>query len=539
MTRRNGTKVWTLLPLAAMVVVLGVLAAGCGGSDDDGAAAGEAAEGDPNATVNVRIVGDYDSLNPVVAVSYAASMLTNFLFDKLVAVDSEGAVQPYLAESWEETDAGVVFTLKTGATCADGTKVTPSLVKASLDYLLDPESGSPYKGLIFGPAGATVTADDGAHTVTVTQDTPFADMIQGLAQPAASIFCGSTDPEQLKTTVNGSGPYTLETSARGDSYTLKKREGYTWGANGATTEELPATVVVKVVGNDTTAANLITSGGLNVAQVSGRDIERLRKDDGLFHTRSATYGTDPLIVNPNKGLPGEDPLVRKAVFHAIDAEALNSAMTFGNAKVVTTPLSSNQRCYDESVGEAGFGYDMDAARAALVEAGYVRGGDGIYAKDGKPLTLRVAGSSTQNSGPEYIRSQLEELGAKAELSASDHATFINTMYVSAQWDVMSWPLAFTYPSPWEVGYQLSTAGPPNGINVGFVNNAKANELVMQAVAAPEGEDCELYNQAEREWLQAADVKPINEHSYDWFGQGAEFEIDLGTLIDPFSLRAVK
>jgi len=40
------------------------------------------------------------------------------------------------------------------------------------------------------------------------------------------------------------------------------------------------------------------------------------------------------------------------------------------------------------------------AKKLLAEAGWMAGADGKLAKAGKPLMLRIAGSKTQNSGPE-------------------------------------------------------------------------------------------------------------------------------------------
>ena len=77
-----------------------------------------------------------------------------------------------------------------------------------------------------------------------------------------------------------------------------------------------------------------------------------------------------------------------------------------------------------------------------------------------------------------------------------------------------------------------TPTPPNGVDVPFIANAQADALFAQAASATEGADCTFYQQGEIALMQNGDVKPINEHHYDWFGTGAKFEIDLGTLADP-------
>jgi peptide/nickel transport system substrate-binding protein len=522
--------------VSAVVVVGLVTLSACGSSSNTNHSV--------SSTLSVRLIGDYDTLNPATATSYSTQVIDNFLYDRLTAVDSNGKVHPYLATSWTTTPTSTTFHLRSNATCSDGTKVTPTVVKASLDYLLDPKTLSPYASFIFGPdgaipGGATVTADDAAGTVTITLVHPFSDLLSGLAQVAAGVICpaGLANPTALKTEVFGSGPYTLTASVRGSSYTLSRRSNYAWGKDGATSSSLVPTVVLKVVTNDTTAANLIVSGGLNIAQISGPDVNRLEANSSYTHVSSNLYAADPLVMNESPGLPGANPLIRKAVMYAINASDLNKAETFGHAPLIKTELTPNQRCYNAADGSADIGYDMNEAASLLQQAGYTRGSNGMLTKDGKPLTLRVVGSLTQNQGPEYIRSQLASLGINAMLSVVDEGTFVNIMYGTSQFDVILQPLAFTYPSPWEMASQLMPPTPPNGVDVPFIANAQADALFAQAASATEGADCTFYQQGEIALMQNGDVKPINEHHYDWFGTGAKFEIDLCTLVDPFTLKA--
>ena len=81
----------------------------------------------------------------------------------------------------------------------------------------------------------------------------------------------------LATKTDGTGPYALTQAVSNDHYTLTKHAGYTWGPNGATTSAagLPDTINVKIIPNETTAANLLLSGQLNAANIVGPDTARL------------------------------------------------------------------------------------------------------------------------------------------------------------------------------------------------------------------------------------------------------------------------
>ena len=88
------------------------------------------------------------------------------------------------------------------------------------------------------------------------QPAPF--VLNGLANLPIVCPSGLKDRSTLRAATAGTGPFALTAAAPGDRYTYAKRPGYTWGPAGATTATpgLPDTVVVKVVENETTAANL-------------------------------------------------------------------------------------------------------------------------------------------------------------------------------------------------------------------------------------------------------------------------------------------
>ena len=163
--------------------------------------------------------------------------------------------------------------------------MTATVVKQNLDFVGNPANKSPLLGL-FMPIGATVTANNGTRTVTVTTNTPQPFMIQGLALVQLVCSKGLANRSILDHGTDGTGPYKLTGAVPGDHYTFSVRKGYTWGPGGATTavSGLPAKVTVKVVTNETTAANLLLTGGLNVASIGGPDRTRLNKAN-LFSTR--------------------------------------------------------------------------------------------------------------------------------------------------------------------------------------------------------------------------------------------------------------
>ncbi len=194
----------------------------------------------------------------------------------------------------------------------------------------------------------------------------------------------------LKAATNGTGPYVLTEAVPSDHYTYQLREGYTWGPGGATTAEkgMPAKVVVKIVANETTAANELLAGTVNAVQVIGPDADRLA-GAGL-----KSVGTQALVglqwYNHAEGHPTSDPAVRMALTQAVDLKQLQVAITSGKGAPATQFATlAPSGCTGDAVTGHLPAFDAAAAGAALDAAGWAKGADGVRAKDGKPLSVSL------------------------------------------------------------------------------------------------------------------------------------------------------
>lgn len=69
------------------------------------------------------------------AISSFQGHIWGHVTDKLIYVDAEGKVSPWLAEKWEQNDKATEFTLhlKSGVTFSDGTPLDAAAVVANLD----------------------------------------------------------------------------------------------------------------------------------------------------------------------------------------------------------------------------------------------------------------------------------------------------------------------------------------------------------------------------------------------------------------------
>jgi len=86
-------------------------------------------------------------INPILTTRSISAALMELIFNRLVRINSKGEVEPDLAESWDVSSDGLVYTfyLRKGVKFHDGVECTAQDVKFTYDNILDPENNSPHR----------------------------------------------------------------------------------------------------------------------------------------------------------------------------------------------------------------------------------------------------------------------------------------------------------------------------------------------------------------------------------------------------------
>jgi peptide/nickel transport system substrate-binding protein len=505
-----------ILVIAAAAVLLSVTTAAVGSSSRQAAG--------PSGSATAIVPTDPGNLDPQLTIVGAARYVDTYAYDTLVNVTGPGKIVSGLAKSWKVVSPKQVqFTLFKGISCSDGTQMTAKVVKQNLDFVGNPTNKSPLLGL-FMPIGATVTANNNTRTVTVTTSTPQPFMIQGLALVQLICSKGLADRTILDHGTDGTGPYKLTGAVPGDHYTFSVRKGYTWGPGGATTavSGLPAKVTVKVVTNETTAANLLHTGGANVASIGGPDRTRLNKAH-LFSTVTAAQPNE-LFFNENPGHPGANPAVRKALVQALNLGQLGTVATSGRGlKMTQLSLQNFTPCAGNSVAGSVPAYNPSAARSALSGTSLKL----LYATDAGPSYPPTA---------ELAQQQLSAAGAKVSLLPQSTAALQGTIFGGGDWDVLIIGIGVANPS--QISALISGPTPPHGINFAGINNRDYKLAVSRATRRVGAAGCKYWLDAERAMFKAADIAPLQVTTSASYGKNLTFAIGLqGPL--PTSLRLTK
>ncbi|MGV9689151.1 ABC transporter substrate-binding protein [Streptomyces sp. NPDC003444] len=506
-----------------------LLAAGCGSVTQAGSTGGDA--------FSYAIKSDPGLLDPAQVQNTTTYTALSLAYDTLVHAGPDGRMVSGLAEKWDVGPASVTFTLRRGVTCADGSPVTASTVAANVAHLTDPATKSPAYGVVI-PEGLTAKADDTARTVTLSTPEPFAFILQSTRYLFLVCGPGLKDRARLANGTSGSGPFQLTSAEPNQSYTFTKRDGYAWGPDGATTADpaMPGSVVLKVVGSESTTANLLQSHELNGAQLAGPDRARVTNIPGVTTTVQAN-GTQEFFFHQGEGHPGSDPAVRKALLQAVDMDSLGAIATGGTGRTPTGLVMDPKPCPGDTVTGHLPVHDPDEAESTLYAAGWRRGSDGIWAKEGKRLTIRMiygtSSGETMAAAAEYLAEQWKKIGVDVRLRAVSDAAYGEIEAVTQDWDVDWAPLGVTLPT--QLLGTLSGPFTPDGGNFAHLTNTEYERLTAQASKRPGTAGCDLWNRSEHALFESGDIVPVVDKTVTIAAHNATFRITSG-LFDATSIR---
>ncbi|MEZ2129668.1 MULTISPECIES: ABC transporter substrate-binding protein [unclassified Sinorhizobium] len=367
------------------------------------------------------------------AISSFQGHIWGHVTDKLLYVDADGKVSPWIAERWEQNDNATEFTLhlKGGVTFSDGSPLDAAAVVANLDIWY---AGRKSEGI--NPIGLFPKTYDHAEAVDATTvkvffKKPTLGFIPTLGyhgsilvSPKTIASPASSQADLSKT--SGSGPYVVESWKEGDYVKLTKRKDYNWGpaAVGQTGPAHLDTITYKLVSEPSLRVAAVQSGQADVAyNASPQELESL-KSEGLTVATPRYLGfVNGWAIN-TKLAPYDDVKVRQALQAGINRQEIIDTVYTPDWKLATSFIQSNvPGATDQS---ALLAYNPEKAEKLLDEAGWKKGTGGVRAKDGKPLSLTLNSNpylATSKSIDELIAQQLGKIGWKVDIRAYDVVTF--------------------------------------------------------------------------------------------------------------------
>lgn len=468
---------WRGIRIAAAALVTGTLAlTACstgGGSTEDSAAA-VSPEDRFGGTLTIGLEADPQGVDAAV-VNQVWRHVARELSDSLVFRNPEtNEIEPWLATEWTVSDDARTysFTLRDHVTFNDGSKLTGDVVKANFESLQREGIHSSAKTIVQGISSITVPAE---NEVVVEFAEPNAAFLPSLSRAHAGIVSAATAAlpvEERQKSIDGSGPFELESYTENQEIVLKARDDYDWAPayfeheGRAYLDE----VVYKVIPEDSVRNGAIKSDEIQfIYWVDGTYVPELEAA-GLTVTSDVlnpATGEEWPLNTSSKFL--KDVKVRQALQHGIDREALVQFTSNGYDVPAEGPLSpANPYFSDQSEYLT---YDPDQSIKLLEEAGWdTVGDDGIRVnKDGERLSLRFPSDRAAASA---VQDQWKKIGVELVIDVP-LAAEANEKLLSGEYDIAYW-----YHSSPDADVLRANYGVKTGSNRSFIaeDDARGQEL---------------------------------------------------------------
>lgn len=338
------------------------------------------------------------------------------VFEGLTRFGPDGAVLPDLAESWEISDDGLVYTFKlhAGVSFHDGTAFDAEDVKFSLDRARAAESTNAQKALFAGIEGVDVVDPT---TVKVTLSKPNGSFLFNLAWGDAVIVAPETAADNATNPV-GTGPFKFSDWVKGDHVDLVRNPEY-WGAAVSLDK-----VTFKFISDPTAAFAAMMAGDLDAYPnfPAPENLVQFEADPRFQVIVGSTEGETILAMN-NKKPPLDNVMVREAISHAIDRKAIIDGAMFGYGTPIGTHFAPHNPAYLDLTEQSNF--DPEKAKAMLAEAGI---------KD-LTLSLKLPPPSYARRGGEIIAAQLRDVGINTEITNVEWAQWLSDVFKAKNFDL--------------------------------------------------------------------------------------------------------
>ncbi len=470
------------------------------------------------------------SLDPCLATySISIDMVENlFLGLTDLAFDintSATVVNPELATSWESSEDGLVwaFYMRKDVVWSDGKPVTAHDIEYAVRRTCDPATASDYAYVLYIIKGAkevntgeitdlshigVKAVDDYTIQFSLNHPAGYFPSIAGMwiARPVprwAIEKYGNkwTEPENIVT----NGPYLLKEWEHEDEIVMVKNPDY-YDADKVDIDVVHSFIIVE----ESTGMAMYEAGELDSTSCPPQDVDRVKADPVL----SKEYINIPDVSTYYYGFnntkpPFDNPLVRKAFSAAINRQALIDFILKGGQIPATTFTCPGLFGHIAPAEGVGIGYDPEAAKKYLADAGYP-GGEGL-----PEITLMFNTSEFHLKIAQVIQQMWKEnLDVEVNLTNQEWKVYLETLTEDApQIFRLGW--CADYPDANNFVYEIFHSTDSDN-NIKW-HNAEFDRVVEEAAREFDpAKRYELYKRAEQILCEEeAAIAPIYYYAVQW------------------------
>jgi len=450
------------------------------------------------------VASTFTTTDPYDANDTLSQAMAKSFYEGLYGFDKDMKMIPVLAESYEASKDGLVYTikLKKGIKFHDGTDFKADAVKANLDRVTNPDNKLKRFGLYNNNIAKTEVVDD--YTARITLKTPFSPFINQLAHPSTVMI----SPTALKQYGNkdiafhpvGTGPFKFVEWKQTDYLKVAKNENY-WQKG------LPKvdTILWKpVIDSNARAAVMQTGEAHFTYPLPYEQAEALKAKPELQVIAAPSIILRYLSMNTQQK-PFDNPKVRQAIAYAINKEAL-SKVAFNGYATPAEGVAPQGVEYAVKIGQ--WPYDVAKAKQLMAEAGYPNGFE--------TELWSAYNHTTAQKVTQFLQQQLQQIGIRTKITLLEAGQRVEK--VESWQDPATAPVRLYY-----VGWSTSTgeadwalrpllygeSWPPRLFNTAYYKNPKVDEDIKGAqLTTNSTEKAKLYKDAQETIWKDAPWAPL-------------------------------
>ncbi|WP_433660909.1 ABC transporter family substrate-binding protein [Nocardia sp. CA-128927] len=528
----------TALRWAIPVVALGLVASGCG-STDNGSTTGVSSAIGTTSDINPKGVDELRDGGNLRLATTAYPANWNTLSTDGNDADIADIERPLMPRAFDTNAAGelsvnhdyftdvaltntspqqVTYTINPKAVWSDGNPITWEDIRSQAKAL----DGTDKRFLIAITVGfdrvEKVERGIDDHQAVITFKQPFTEW-RGQFAGNMSLFPKSVtaDPEMFnKGLVDAmgptAGPFLVQSTDRGQDRIVLGRNPNWWGA-----KPKLDTITWSVLDRNSWVGGLQNNELDAVLLANLDDATTVRKSSGIVIRRAPGNRWRHITFNGAPGSILADPAVRVAISKAIDRQGIASATQNG---LVEQPKPLNSHVFLE--GQAGYqdnslGFDPAAAAKELDALGWKLNGD-TREKDGRKLEIRdvMYKDDTWVQIAQIVQQNLAQIGVKLTIDTKPGAGYFTDVIIPGDFDAAQ----FIFVGD---AFPLSSIPQTYGFNpgdwqnnFGHIGSPELNTLIDRTISELDPKKAiELANEVDRKVFEEGHSLPLTQSEGNW------------------------
>ncbi len=361
-------------------------------------------------TLTVAIRKDLTHMNPLVGTRSTDQSIRDLIFEPLLGSDMKGNTQPNLAENWEVSSDGKVYTfrLRKGVKFHNGKEMTSEDAKFAMDYSMEPKNGAyGFSNLV--NVERVEAPDKYILKVTLKKASPaFLSSLTNIQSfsviPKGSLQGGIEKPALFPA---GTGPFKFVEWKPQQQIVFERFDDY-WGQK-AYVDKL----VLRPISSAVVRFTALRAGDVDIAEDTPREWAKQIVDGkvkGIQYAAAVHAGLRLVRFNV-AAPPFDNKKLRQAAAYAIDKKETLSGAYYGFGEVSDQRYPKGHAWYIE--GLPTYNYNPDKAKALLKEAGYA----------GQPVEILTETSEVTETETAILQAQLKRVGMNVKVKILEPGSY--------------------------------------------------------------------------------------------------------------------